>query len=125
MRAEIISIGTELLLGEIVDTNAPFLASQLPLLGINLYFITAIGDNYERLIAAFRQARQRSELILTTGGLGPTQDDLTREAIAGLLDQKLELDLGLQHNNPKSPRHRSWLVGRERRADNNSHAGTT
>lgn len=98
MRAEIISIGTELLLGEIVDTNAPFLASQLPLLGINLYFITAIGDNYERLIAVLRQARQRSELILTTGGLGPTQDDLTREAIAGLLGEELELDPGLKHN---------------------------
>ena len=96
MRAEIISIGTELLLGEIVDTNTPFLANQLSLLGIDLYFTSSAGDNYERLSGVLGQAWQRSELIITTGGLGPTQDDITREAIAGLLGEELEVDLGLK-----------------------------
>lgn len=96
MRAEIISIGTELLLGEIVDTNTPFLANQLSLLGIDLYFTSTVGDNYERLSRVLRQAWQRSELILTTGGLGPTQDDITREAIAELLGEDLTVDPGLK-----------------------------
>jgi len=98
MRAEIISIGTELLLGEIVDTNTPFLANQLSLLGIDLYFTSSVGDNYERLLGALRQAWQRSGLILTTGGLGPTQDDITREAIAGLLDEEREVDTDLKQS---------------------------
>jgi len=92
MKAEIISIGTELLLGEIVDTNTPYLATQLPLLGIDLYFTSAIGDNPNRLLGAFTQAWQRSDLILTTGGLGPTQDDITRDAIAAMLGEKLTVD---------------------------------
>ncbi len=92
MRAEIISIGTELLLGEITDNNAPFLASQLPLLGIDLYWISQVGDNQARLVEVLKRAWQRSELILTTGGLGPTEDDLTREAIAELLGEKLETE---------------------------------
>jgi len=98
MKAEIISIGTELLLGEIVDSNARFLANQLSLLGIDLYFTSAVGDNHERLSAVLKQAWQRSELIITTGGLGPTQDDITREAIAGLLGEKLEVNPGLERS---------------------------
>ena len=98
MRAEIISIGTELLLGEIVDTNTPFLANQLSLLGIDLYFTSSVGDNYERLLEVLRHAWQRSELILTTGGLGPTQDDITREAIAGLLGEERKVDPGLKQS---------------------------
>ena len=97
MRAEIISIGTELLLGEITDTNAPYLASQLPLLGIDLYWISQVGDNQARLVEVLKRAWQRSGLILTTGGLGPTEDDLTREAIAELLDEKLETEPVLEH----------------------------
>jgi len=98
MRAEIISIGTELLLGEIVDTNTPFLANQLSSLGIDLYFTSGIGDNAERLAGVLKQARQRSELIITTGGLGPTQDDITRDAIAGLLGEKLEVNPELKQH---------------------------
>ncbi len=98
MKAEIISIGTELLLGEIVDTNTPFLANQLALLGIDLYFTSSVGDNYERLSGVLRQAWQRSGLILSTGGLGPTQDDITREAIAGFLGEDLEVDPGLKQS---------------------------
>jgi len=88
MRAEIISVGTELLLGDLTDTNAPFLASQLPLLGIDLYWISQVGDNQARLVEVLKRAWQRSDLVLTTGGLGPTEDDLTREAIAELLGEK-------------------------------------
>ncbi len=96
MRAEIISIGTELLLGEITDTNAPYLASQLPFLGIDLYWISQVGDNQARLVEVLKRAWQRSELILTTGGLGPTEDDLTREAIAELLCEKIETEPALE-----------------------------
>ena len=91
MKAEIISIGTELLLGEITDTNASYLASQLPLLGIDLYWISQVGDNQARLVEVIKRAWQRSELILTTGGLGPTADDLTRESIAEMLGEKMEV----------------------------------
>jgi nicotinamide-nucleotide amidase len=91
MRAEIISIGTELLLGEITDTNASFLAAELPRLGIDLYWISQVGDNQARLVKALKRAWQRSELILTTGGLGPTEDDITREAIAEMLGEELKL----------------------------------
>lgn len=91
MRAEIISIGTELLLGEITDTNASYLAGQLPLLGIDLYWISQVGDNQARLVEVLKRAWQRSELTLTTGGLGPTEDDLTREAVAEMLGEKLEI----------------------------------
>ena len=89
MKAEIISIGTELLLGEITDSNASYLASQLPPLGIDLHWISQVGDNQARLVEVLRRAWQRSELILTTGGLGPTEDDLTREAIAEMLVEEL------------------------------------
>jgi nicotinamide-nucleotide amidase len=92
MKAEIISIGTELLLGEITDTNSSFIASQLPLLGIDLYFISTVGDNHQRLINTLKQAWQRSDIIITTGGLGPTQGDITRESIADLLQEELTID---------------------------------
>lgn len=97
MRAEIISIGTELLLGEITDTNASYLAGQLPLLGIDLYWVSQVGDNQARLVEVLKRAWQRSELILTSGGLGPTEDDLTREAIAEALGEKLEIVPALEN----------------------------
>ena len=96
MNAEIISIGTELLLGEITDTNTSYLASQLPLLGINLHWVTLVDDNLERLVEAFERAWGRSNIILTTGGLGPTEDDLTREAIAEMLGEGLKVDPALE-----------------------------
>lgn len=82
LKAEIVSIGTELLLGQIVDTNAAWLAQRLAAEGINLYRRQTIGDNLERAAGAIREALQRSDVVLTTGGLGPTVDDITREAIA-------------------------------------------
>ena len=92
MKAEIVCIGTELLLGQIVDTNATFLARELADLGIDLYHKTTVGDNLERVIGTLKLAWERSELLILSGGLGPTQDDLTREAIAGLLCEPLEFN---------------------------------
>ncbi|MFC1993439.1 competence/damage-inducible protein A [Chloroflexota bacterium] len=96
MRAEIISVGTEILLGEITDTNASFLASQLPSLGIDLYWVSQVGDNQARLVEVLRRAWQRSDLILVTGGLGPTEDDLTREAIAEMLGEEIRVEPALE-----------------------------
>ncbi|MDR5695230.1 MAG: competence/damage-inducible protein A [Armatimonadota bacterium] len=89
MRAEIISVGTELLLGQIVDTNATFLAQVLAELGIDLYFKTTVGDNWARIQQVTKEALSRSDLLLFTGGLGPTEDDLTKEAVADLLGLEL------------------------------------
>lgn len=80
--AEIVTIGTELLLGEIVDTNARFLARRLRDLGVDLYRITTVGDNVGRIAGVVREALGRADVVITTGGLGPTVDDPTREAIA-------------------------------------------
>jgi nicotinamide-nucleotide amidase len=95
MKAEIISVGTELLLGEIVDTNSAYLASQLPLLGLDLHFISTIGDNKQRLVEILQQALQRSDIIITTGGLGPTQDDITREAVAEVFHEEISINTKL------------------------------
>ncbi len=92
MRAEILSIGTELLLGHITDTNASWLAQQLSPLGIDLYYVSTVGDNLERLTATLHQARERSDLVIISGGLGPTEDDLTREGIAAVLHETPSVD---------------------------------
>ncbi len=91
MKAEIVSIGTELLLGEITDTNAAYLASELPTLGIDLYYISQVGDNMDRLYEVFHRGWSRSDILLCTGGLGPTEDDLTRETIAKLTGEKMAI----------------------------------
>ena len=96
MKAEIIAVGTELLLGEIVDTNSPYLASQLPPLGVDLYFISTVGDNPARLVELLGRAWERSDLILLSGGLGPTEDDITREAVARLLGEEMRVDPALE-----------------------------
>src|SRR5438034_10819721 len=82
MDAEIISVGTELLLGQIVDTDSAFLSRTLAELGINLYRKGTVGDNFERVVAMIREARSRADLLVLCGGLGPTEDDLTKEAVA-------------------------------------------
>ena len=89
MKGEIISIGTELLMGEIVDTNSSFLASRQPALGIQILWMTQVGDDLQMLSAAIGQALNRSDIVFTTGGLGPTDDDLTREAIALCLEEEM------------------------------------
>jgi nicotinamide-nucleotide amidase len=97
MKAEICSIGTEILLGEILDTNARYVASRLPALGIDLYFMSQVGDNLERLSEVIGRAWERSDLVIATGGLGPTEDDLTREAIARVLGEEMTVDPELEH----------------------------
>ncbi len=92
MQAEIITIGTELLLGQIVDTNAAYLAQQLAAIGVNVYRKTTVGDNELRIAEAIRSALRRSDVVITTGGLGPTVDDKTREAVAIATDRKLVLN---------------------------------
>ena len=80
MVAEIICVGTELLLGDIVNTNAQYLSKELAKLGIDMYFQTVVGDNRERIRVAIDQAFSRSDLVIMTGGLGPTKDDITKTA---------------------------------------------
>ena len=80
--AELIAIGTELLLGEITDTNSVYLARQLRDIGINLFLMTTVGDNLQRIATAISEALDRAEIVITTGGLGPTVDDMTRQAVA-------------------------------------------
>jgi nicotinamide-nucleotide amidase len=92
MKAEIIAVGTELLLGEIVNTNARFLSQQLAVAGVDIYYQSVVGDNKKRLIEVLQLAQSRADLIICTGGLGPTQDDLTKEALAELLGKRLVLD---------------------------------
>ena len=92
MKAEIVSIGTELLMGELTDTNASFIASRLPPLGIELQWVSQVGDNLDMLSETFARGLDRSDAIFTTGGLGPTQDDLTREAIAKCLGEEMTVE---------------------------------
>lgn len=89
MHAEIIATGSELLLGELVDTNSAFIARKLREIGLNLYFKTVVGDNEQRMTAVLRIALGRSDVIITTGGLGPTVDDVTRPAVARAVDREL------------------------------------
>lgn len=88
--AEIITIGTEILLGDITDTNARYLARSLRVHGIELYRKTTVGDNADRIALVIRECQQRAEIIITTGGLGPTVDDPTRQAVAAAIGVELE-----------------------------------
>ena len=90
MKAEIVTIGTELLLGEIVNTNSAHLTRQLRDIGVNIYYLTTVGDNTERIADAVRTALARSDVVITTGGLGPTVDDMTRQGVALATDRALE-----------------------------------
>jgi nicotinamide-nucleotide amidase len=98
MRAEIISIGTELLLGNITDTNATYLTQRLAGIGIDCHYVSQVGDNLERIIRVLQLATFRSDLVVTTGGLGPTNDDLTREAISALLGEAMAVDAELERH---------------------------
>jgi len=94
--AEIITVGTELLLGEVVDTNSTYLAAQLADKGVNVFWSLKVGDNIERIVEAIKLGLSRSDLVILTGGLGPTDDDMTREAIAKALDEKPKIDERLE-----------------------------
>lgn len=121
MRAEILSIGTELLLGQIVDTNAAWLAGRLADLGIDCFWVSTVGDNLGRAREAIERAVDRSDLVVCTGGLGPTEDDLTREAIAAALDEEPIVDGALERGlkdwfarrgmtMPARNRKQAWLI---------------
>ncbi len=92
MKAEIIAVGTEILLGDILNTNAQYLALQLAELGIDVHYQSVVGDNPQRLKDTIFHAFSRASLIITTGGLGPTEDDLTKETGAEYFDEELVLD---------------------------------
>lgn len=89
MKAEIIAVGTELLLGQIANTNAQYLSQKLSEIGIDVYFHSVVGDNAGRIREVLQLARRRSDVVLLTGGLGPTEDDLTKDMVAELLGRKL------------------------------------
>ena len=89
MRAEIITVGTEILLGDIVNTNSQFLAKELANLGVEVYYQGTVGDNEDRLLESLEESLHRSDMVITTGGLGPTKDDLTKETAAKLFNQEL------------------------------------
>ncbi|MFN0146183.1 MAG: competence/damage-inducible protein A [Dehalococcoidia bacterium] len=129
MKAEIIAIGTEILLGEIIDTNSAFIAKQLPELGIDLNYKSVVGDNMGRITETFRRAWERSDLIICTGGLGPTEDDMTREGISEVLGETpyvvpdLEQRLRAFFVNrgypmPESNIKQAWLIPSARALDN-------
>lgn len=92
MKAEILAVGTELLLGDILNTNAQYLAKELAALGIEVYYQTVVGDNPKRLEETIYHAFSRADLVITTGGLGPTEDDLTKETAAKYFGESLVLD---------------------------------
>ena len=92
MRCEVVAIGTELLLGQIVDTNSSWIGERLALIGIDSHFQTKVGDNAGRMEFCIRQALERSDAVICCGGLGPTQDDITREVIARVMGVELRRD---------------------------------
>ena len=94
-QAEIIAVGTELLLGNIANTNAQFLSQLLASAGVNVLYHTAVGDNPQRLRAAVEIARSRCDLLVFTGGLGPTYDDMTKETVAGVFFRSVRSGLGI------------------------------
>jgi nicotinamide-nucleotide amidase len=89
--AEVITVGSELVLGQLVDTNAAYIAQALSEIGVGLAYHTTVGDDRRRMLEAFRQAVDRCQIVVTTGGIGPTEDDLTREAAAEVFGRRLEL----------------------------------
>src|SRR3984885_14815619 len=92
MRIEVVAVGTELLLGQIADTNSAWLGEHLAASGIDSHFHQAVGDNHNRIVLALRTALARSDGVIVCGGLGPTQDDITREAIAEVMNVPIDRD---------------------------------
>ena len=109
-RAEIVSIGSELLLGQIVDTNAAWMAQRLTDLGVDLFYKTIVGDNQGRMADVIDRALGRSDVVITGGGLGPTQDDLTRQVIADVTGRKLVLDRELLSQIEQRFRRRGFIM---------------
>ncbi len=114
MKAELICVGTELLLGSIVNTNAAYLAEKCAALGISCYFQTVVGDNGERLSQVLRTAMERSDLVILSGGLGPTEDDLTKETVAEVCGIKMEL------HEPSKKAIEKYFAGKKAQATDNN-----
>lgn len=96
MRAEIISVGTEILLGSLVDTNAAFIAEKMASLGISVARISAVGDSWQDIYQMLEETLRRVDLIIVSGGLGPTEDDITKEVLSRLMGERLVLGEGVQ-----------------------------
>ena len=92
MKAEIICVGTEILMGNIVNTNAAYIAEGLASIGVSCFYQSVVGDNDTRLCEVFKEAANRADVVILSGGLGPTEDDLTKETVAGVMKKKLILD---------------------------------
>jgi nicotinamide-nucleotide amidase len=92
LRCEVLAVGTELLLGQITDTNSAWIGARLAESGIDSLWQTKVGDNHGRIVDALRTALRRSDAVVITGGLGPTQDDITREALAEVMGVELQRD---------------------------------
>ena len=110
MNAEIVAIGSELLLGQIVDTNSTWMAQRLADQGINLFYKTVVGDNPARMLETITRAMERSDLVITSGGIGPTQDDLTREIVAQATARDLVLDHHSRQARRDEPSHAAWIA---------------
>ena len=119
MRCEVVAVGTELLLGQVVDTNSSWIGEQLALAGIDSHFQTKVGDNQARMVLAIRSALARSDAVIVCGGLGPTQDDITREAIAEVMNVGLVRDPAvIEHIRAMfGSRGREMAASNERQAD--------
>jgi len=92
MLAEIIAIGDELLIGQVIDTNSAFIAKELNKIGVSVYQITSVQDDENHILTAFKDAESRVDIIIITGGLGPTKDDITKKTIAEYFNDTLVLD---------------------------------
>lgn len=92
MIAELVAVGTEILLGNIVNTNSAYLSEQMAQLGLSVYYETVVGDNHDRMKAVIASALDRSDVVILSGGLGPTEDDLTKEVCAEVMGLPLEED---------------------------------
>ena len=110
MNAEIVTIGSELLLGQIVDSNSAFIGRRLAENGVNLFYKTVVGDNRERMQAIIGRALERADVVITTGGIGPTQDDLTRETVAAVTGRRVVVDSGSLRDLENRFRRRGFIL---------------
>jgi nicotinamide-nucleotide amidase len=119
VRCEVVAVGTELLLGQVVDTNSSWLGERLALAGIDSYYQTKVGDNLARIVGSIRLALDRSDAVLVCGGLGPTQDDITREALAEVMGVSLVRDPAMVEHISRvfASRNRTMAANNARQAD--------
>lgn len=110
MNAEIVAVGSELLLGQIVDSNSAFIGRRLAESGINLFYKTVVGDNFKRMQEIIGKALERADVVITTGGIGPTRDDLTREVVADVTGRNIVVDVESLRDLEERFRHRGFIL---------------